>query len=211
MRISTIEDPIAHEYLPHIVHFYAKSREHGWRYLIPHDWNETFGRKYALQRLIDTWNRMTYIQTYWDPDTGINPRKRRRCLITDDNDFYMYQGTSRDTSTSSDSAKRSKQDSSQSISSFHSSFFPDDMTTENNIDLWSIGSFEYDGEFEYDEEDPSAAPSPTGDTPNNGVLRTTDNTRPIPESIPDPWGVDYSKGIMGFVKRIKVTFINRRR
>lgn len=61
------DQSVAQKYLPHIIHFYAKSREAAQRYPIPLDFEEAIHTKYYLQRVIDEWNRKTYLQTYWDP------------------------------------------------------------------------------------------------------------------------------------------------
>ncbi|CAJ2509124.1 Uu.00g141500.m01.CDS01 [Anthostomella pinea] len=60
----------AHKHVPNIVHFYAMSRK---RYLESNPGGQTYSsvitRKgnFMIQELIDTWNRMTDGQTYWDP------------------------------------------------------------------------------------------------------------------------------------------------
>ncbi|KAI1139233.1 hypothetical protein F5Y05DRAFT_424884 [Hypoxylon sp. FL0543] len=42
-----------------------------------------------MQRIIDAWNRKTYLQTYWDPRTGSQPQGRRVGSISTDEQFYM--------------------------------------------------------------------------------------------------------------------------
>ncbi|KAI0886505.1 uncharacterized protein GGS22DRAFT_186575 [Annulohypoxylon maeteangense] len=56
-------DYFTHKYLPHIVHFYAKSRELGKRY-------------------------STFYQTYWDPNTGVSIQPRRQGFVADDEYWY---------------------------------------------------------------------------------------------------------------------------
>ncbi|OTA55136.1 hypothetical protein K449DRAFT_438966 [Hypoxylon sp. EC38] len=68
---TNAEDPYGHKYLPHI--------------------EEARNNKYTLQRLIDAWNRRTYLQTYWDPRTGSKSYGKRLGSISNDSQFYMFQ------------------------------------------------------------------------------------------------------------------------
>ncbi|KAI1442857.1 hypothetical protein F5Y02DRAFT_429472 [Annulohypoxylon stygium] len=66
LRKLDADDFTIYKYLPHIVHFYAKSRE------------------------LDAWNRRAFFQTYWDPHTGVsNQLPRRQGLVVDDEDWYQ--------------------------------------------------------------------------------------------------------------------------
>ncbi|KAI2627676.1 hypothetical protein GGR54DRAFT_636804 [Hypoxylon sp. NC1633] len=89
--VSGTKDNTLYKYLPHIVHFYAKSKEAALEYSAPRDLWKTVGSKYLLQRVIDTWNRRTYNQTYWDPDTTDGARTRTWGHITNCNEYTTDQ------------------------------------------------------------------------------------------------------------------------
>ncbi|KAI6086093.1 hypothetical protein F4821DRAFT_278946 [Hypoxylon rubiginosum] len=73
-------------YLPHIVHFYAKSREYAWNARLPRDYDRS-PHKYPLLQVIDEWNFKACSQAYWDTNiTGQVGTTRWGC-VTDTGHF----------------------------------------------------------------------------------------------------------------------------
>ncbi|KAI1385747.1 uncharacterized protein F4822DRAFT_432600 [Hypoxylon trugodes] len=68
--------PFGYQYLPHVVHFYAKSRDLALLYPRPRNLQD-FDTPLHLR--IDSWNRKTYFQTYWDPQ----PRFKWGLIVDD--------------------------------------------------------------------------------------------------------------------------------
>ncbi|KAI1504083.1 hypothetical protein F5X99DRAFT_406464 [Biscogniauxia marginata] len=84
---STSNEASAHKYLVNVVHFYAQSREMMRRWELV----EREMPQWEIQWTIDFWNRKTYAQSYWDPETTNNRPKRQRTICSTD-DHYDKDG-----------------------------------------------------------------------------------------------------------------------
>ncbi|KAI1456304.1 hypothetical protein F4805DRAFT_476081 [Annulohypoxylon moriforme] len=172
-RVQGLEtyDFQAYKFLPHIVHFYAKSRELGQRYSVPPDWKETADTKYLLQRLIDTWNRKTFYQTYWDPHTGVNIRPRRVGFVADDEHWGAHQALRpfrSDSETNSESEASSRRDESDRQSTTHPG---------SDADSDSDGNFPPGGDRSDSEDEFGNSTYQTYDPPTSEFEMITQNPR----------------------------------
>lgn len=102
-----------------------------------------------MQRLIDAWNRKTYLQTYWDPPTGGKLYGKRLGSISDDEQFYMCQTLGSDGS-SLEPPKQAKYDSMRNITDPGKALpFEDDDYVYINENPESYSSFVSKDQFHY--------------------------------------------------------------